>query len=76
VLGHVTLLGQTVLVFAVTCTAATFWEFGEFARDRLFDSNVQLSLANTMRDLLLGCLGALVFLAFRGSVRSSSRLAP
>ena len=72
VLGPLTLLGQSVLVFTTTCSAATFWEFVEFARDRLFDSNVQLSLANTMRDLLLGCLGALVFLAFRGSVRPSS----
>ena len=66
VTGKTTLLGRNAFAFTSTCTAATFWEFGEFVRDRLLDSNVQLSLANTMRDLLLGCAGALVYLAVRG----------
>lgn len=46
-----------VLTFALTATATVFWEFMEFAIDRLLDSNIQVSLANTMQDQLMGLLG-------------------
>ena len=56
---------ELVLVFALATTAAVIWEFAEFGVDQAFGTNVQVSLANTMKDLALGMAGAGVFLAFR-----------
>jgi len=46
-----------VLLLSLTATAATLWEFAEFIGDRLFHTNIQISLANTMQDQFLGVLG-------------------
>lgn len=46
-----------VLVFSLTATATVFWEFAEFIGDRLFNTNIQVSLANTMQDQFMGILG-------------------
>jgi type II secretory pathway component PulF len=46
-----------IFVISLTATAAVFWEFAEFIGDRLLDTNVQVSLANTMQDQFLGILG-------------------
>jgi hypothetical protein len=70
--GRLTPLGQSVLAFGVTCSAAVFWELVEFGRDRILHTNVQISLSNTMRDLVLGCLGAVVYLALRATRRPRS----
>jgi hypothetical protein len=51
------------LMLCVTCTAAVFWEFGEFFSDVFLGTNVQRSLSNTMRDLILGALGGGIILA-------------
>lgn len=48
-----------VLILSLTATAAVFWEFGEFIGDRLFYTNIQVSLANTMQDQFLGVLGGM-----------------
>ena len=56
-------------LFALGVMMAVFWEFGEFMQDYLRGSNSQVGLGNTMRDLLLGGLGAATFalaLAFKG----------
>jgi hypothetical protein len=37
---------------------AVLWEISEFAADQVLGSNVQRSLNNTMRDLILGLAGA------------------
>lgn len=46
-----------ILTISLTATAAIFWEFAEFIGDRLMDTNIQISLANTMQDQFLGILG-------------------
>jgi len=43
-----------LLTISLTATAAVFWEFAEFLGDRLMDTNIQISLANTMQDQFLG----------------------
>lgn len=56
---------ELVLIVSLTATAAVFWEFGEFALDHFFATNLQGSLLNTMMDLIMGMLGALVILVVR-----------
>jgi hypothetical protein len=46
-----------ILIFSLTATATVFWEFMEFIGDRLMDTNIQVSLANTMQDQFMGILG-------------------
>lgn len=50
-----------VLIFALTATAAILWEFAEFIGDQLLNTNIQVSLANTMQDQLMGILGGLTW---------------
>jgi hypothetical protein len=52
-----------LLAFCGTCAVAVFWEIGEFAGDRLFGTQSQFTLAETMGDLMYGVLGAAVALA-------------
>lgn len=52
-----------LLLFALACTAAVFWEFAEWTSDRYFGTNCQMNdLDDTLLDLLMGLLGALAFL--------------
>ena len=46
-----------VLIFSLTATATVLWEFAEFIGDQLLDTNLQISLANTMQDQFMGILG-------------------
>jgi hypothetical protein len=64
-LGELTDFSQDLLSFGLTCSIALFWEMAEFSSDIFLGTNVQTSNANTMRDLILGTVGALVFLSFR-----------
>ena len=52
-------------VFTSVATIAVFWEFGEFTIDHVLGKNVQVSLANTMQDLLIGILGALTVVVYQ-----------
>lgn len=56
-----------VLIFSLTATSTVFWEFAEFIADQLLDTNIQISLANTMQDQLIGILGGAtgVFICFK-----------
>lgn len=56
---------ELVLIVSLTATAAVFWEFGEFASDQLLGTNVQVSLVNTMQDLLVGMSAAFAFSLWR-----------
>lgn len=51
-----------LFVFALVCTTSMFWEIAEFASDRLLGTHAQLSLADTMSDMLLDAIGAATFL--------------
>jgi hypothetical protein len=49
---------EAVFIFTLVATTAIFWEFGEFLLDHFLGTDLQVSLANTMQDLLMGLLGA------------------
>jgi len=55
---------RALIVFCMASTAALFWEFMEFLAGGTVGYS-QISLRETMDDLLLGCAGAVVFLAIR-----------
>ncbi|PYV86514.1 MAG: hypothetical protein DMG05_19470 [Acidobacteria bacterium] len=68
-----------LLVFFTACSAAVFWEFAEFLSDRFLGTHAQLGLNDTLSDMLLGMVGALVYLAanrFRLPVVSLTRIEP
>jgi hypothetical protein len=51
-----------VFIFSLTATATVLWEFVEFIYDHLLNTNIQISLANTMQDQFMGILGGIVWL--------------
>jgi hypothetical protein len=57
-----------VLILSLTATAAVFWEFAEFIGDRLFHTNIQVSLTNTMQDQFLGVLGGMTIVFIYGKM--------
>lgn len=56
---------ELLLIGSLTATAAVFWEFAEFSIDQLLGTNVQLGLANTMKDLAMGILGSIFLILIR-----------
>lgn len=50
------------LAFTSACTVALFWEFAEFASDRLMQTTIQRSLTETILDLAFGVAGASISL--------------
>jgi hypothetical protein len=58
---------ELLLAGSLTATVAVFWEFAEFSLDQIFGTNVQVSLANTMKDMAMGISGALVFIMVRAA---------
>jgi hypothetical protein len=60
-LGDLSLLGRALLAFGLATFAAVAWEFGEFLLDCYRWGSHQRGLTNTMRDLLLGVGGALLY---------------
>ena len=59
--GDIPILIQ--IIFAFTCTGTTiiFWEFYENLLDRFFGTHMVRGLEDTIVDMFLGLLGALVF---------------
>jgi hypothetical protein len=51
-----------VFIFSLTGTATVLWEFVEFLYDQLLNTNIQISLANTMQDQFMGILGAMAWI--------------
>jgi hypothetical protein len=66
---------ELLLIGSLTTSAAVVWEFVEFTCDRIFESNVQVSLANTMQDMALGMAGAAVVVAARARQLRAGRAA-
>jgi hypothetical protein len=64
-IGKLTELGCDLTAFSMACAAAVFWEIGEFLSDHFFGTRAQISNANTMRDLIIGVVGASFFLILR-----------
>jgi len=71
-IGKLTDIGRALFAFGMACAAAVFWEIAEFSSDIVFHTNVQINNANTMRDLILGVLGASLFLIIGRLMKTSS----
>ena len=56
---------EILLIGSLTASVAVFWEFGEFLFDQFFGTNIQVSLANTIQDLVMGLFGALTVIFIR-----------
>jgi len=50
-------LVRSVLILSLTTTAAVIWEFAEWSCDRVLATRSQVSLDDTMLDVLLGMVG-------------------
>ena len=62
-IGPLTPAARFCLAFSSACTAAVFWEFGEFASDLLIGTHIQYAVAETLWDLISGVLGAVASLS-------------
>jgi len=61
-IGTLTRFAKTIFAFTLTCTIATLWELGEFVSDRYVGTHLQESVPETIGDLALGLLGAIIVL--------------
>lgn len=61
-LGQPSTLGRNLMAFGLTAAFAILWEVGEFVTDSLLGTDIQGDVPETMRDLILGLMGAMVFL--------------
>ncbi len=61
-LGLMTRPAHYLMAFTSSCTAALFWEFGEFASDQLCGTQIQSNISETLLDLIFGVMGALISL--------------
>jgi hypothetical protein len=59
-LGDIPALIQTLLAFTCTGTTIIFWEFYENAFDYLFGTTMVRGLEDTITDMFVGLMGALV----------------
>ena len=55
-----------LLSFLAACSSAVFWEFAELLSDCYLGTHALLGLNDTLSDMLLGIVGALVCLAVSG----------
>lgn len=76
VAGRFRPLFEGVATFALTCTAAVFWEFAEFLSDRYFGTRAQGGLEDTLLDMALGAAGGLTYALTASWSRSRSSLPP
>ena len=62
--GDIPLPIQIVFAFTATGTTAIFWEFYENILDHFFGFHMVLGLGDTIKDMAMGLLGALVLSLF------------
>lgn len=67
---------MALLVFSFSATATVFWEFAEFLSDRLFSTNAQVSLEDTLLDMALGLAGCLCWLGIAARRGTLAKYAP
>lgn len=61
-IGTLTRFAKIIFAFTLTSTIATLWELGEFISDRYVGTHLQESVPETIGDLALGLLGAIIVL--------------
>lgn len=59
-LGHYVI--HRLLILTSTATVAVFWEFGEYLAEVFFGLRLQNGIGDTMKDLALGMIGAIIFI--------------
>jgi hypothetical protein len=59
-LGNIPMPVQILLAFTATGATTVFWEFYENIMDHFFGFHMVLGLADTIKDMAMGLLGALV----------------
>ncbi len=64
IVGDIPTLIQTILGFTCTGTTIIFWEFYENLLDFFFGTHMVRGLEDTIMDMFLGLMGALVFSLF------------
>ena len=62
--GDIPIGVQVLFAFACTGTTTVLWEFYEYIMDTYFGGRMMLGLADTLKDMLMGLLGALVLSVF------------
>ena len=64
IVGDIPVLIQSIFAFTCTGTTIIFWEFYENLLDFFFGTHMVRGLEDTIVDMLLGLVGALVFSLF------------
>jgi len=54
-------LFNTIFIIILTLSLAGFWEIIEFTMDKLFNTNMQLTLNNTMKDIISAFLFSILY---------------
>ena len=49
--------GRLLFSYALACTVGVFWEFGELASDVFLHTHIQISIRETMSDLIADATG-------------------
>ncbi len=60
---------RSALVFALTATAAVFWEFAEYIVDMYLGTRIQRNLQDTIADMAFGIFGGVLFLIWSRAFR-------
>lgn len=71
--GRLTTFGHHLFSFAMACTVGLFWEFGELASDVFRGTHIQISVHETLRDLIADTCGAVTALTLVFLVRRFRR---
>jgi hypothetical protein len=61
-IGRLTALGRDLMVFGLTAFVTLAWEVGEYFLSAYYHAHLQRSIAETIRDMVLGVMGATVYL--------------
>lgn len=73
ILGELSPAARYTLALTSGCTTALFWEFSEWASDRITGGHIQHNVFETLYDLLYGTLGILSALVLIAIVRFSQQ---
>ena len=58
-LGQLTVTGRALVAFCMGCTMGMIWELVEFANDIAFGTHIQISIRETMKDMVSDFAGAI-----------------
>ncbi len=61
-LGTPNKTGKGLIALGWSFSSAMFWEFAEFVSDRFFSTHAQGGIPDTMLDMAMGALGAMVLI--------------